>query len=154
MASLPSPAVKAIPTEYHGARFRSRLEARWAVFFDELGIEWEYEAEGFELKFVGWYLPDFYLPKLDMFVEVKAHQGCDTSKPAMLAGQQKRPIAIVYGPPSFHPVHNKDRVLYYQRGGGKSECRIWFLGRKWHCSDLLRAQFAATGARFEFGECG
>lgn len=35
----------AIETEYGGYKFRSRLEARWAVFFDMLGIKWEYEEE-------------------------------------------------------------------------------------------------------------
>jgi hypothetical protein len=40
---------KPIETRYAGCRFRSRLEARWAVFFDRLGIAWEYEPEGFEL---------------------------------------------------------------------------------------------------------
>jgi hypothetical protein len=34
---------------YNGYRFRSRLEARWAVFFDELGVAYRYEPEGFEL---------------------------------------------------------------------------------------------------------
>lgn len=52
--------IKAIETRYAGCRFRSRLEARWAVFFDTLGIEWQYEPEGFELP-SGWYLPDFLL---------------------------------------------------------------------------------------------
>ena len=28
---------------------RSRLEARWAVFFDTAGIAWQYEPEGFDL---------------------------------------------------------------------------------------------------------
>jgi hypothetical protein len=32
-----------IVTEYAGARFRSRLEARWAAFFDLCGWRWEYE---------------------------------------------------------------------------------------------------------------
>jgi hypothetical protein len=41
--------IKAIETRYKGYRFRSRLEARWAVFFDALGVEWEYEKEGFDL---------------------------------------------------------------------------------------------------------
>lgn len=41
--------IKAIETVYRGYRFRSRLEARWAVFFDALGLEWEYEPEGFDL---------------------------------------------------------------------------------------------------------
>jgi hypothetical protein len=41
--------IKPIETHYKGYRFRSRLEARWAVFFDELGLRWEYEREGFDL---------------------------------------------------------------------------------------------------------
>jgi hypothetical protein len=49
---------RAIETRYKGYRFRSRLEARWAVFFDALGLKWEYEPEGFELP-SGRYLPDF-----------------------------------------------------------------------------------------------
>jgi len=35
--------VTAIQTTYRGIRFRSRTEARWAAFFDELGWPWEYE---------------------------------------------------------------------------------------------------------------
>lgn len=53
--------IKPIQTRYSGCHFRSRLEARWAVFFDHLGIEWQYEPEGFDLP-SGGYLPDFYLP--------------------------------------------------------------------------------------------
>jgi hypothetical protein len=72
---------KSLPTYYKGITFRSRLEARWAIVFDELGIKWEYEPEGIEidgshfsdpynLKTFG-YLPDFYLPELGCIVEVK-----------------------------------------------------------------------------------
>ena len=50
---------RAIETRYKGYRFRSRLEARWAVFFDALGLKWEYEPEGFELEGGARYLPDF-----------------------------------------------------------------------------------------------
>lgn len=62
--------IKAIETCYNGYRFRSRLEARWAVFFDELGIKWTYEEEGFDCDGV-WYLPDFYLPDYRCLFEVK-----------------------------------------------------------------------------------
>lgn len=62
--------IKAIETRYAGCRFRSRLEARWAVFFDALGIEWDYEPEGFELE-SGRYLPDFLLPDCGTWIEVK-----------------------------------------------------------------------------------
>lgn len=47
----------AIPTEYGGVRFRSRLEAQWAAFFDLLGWGWEYEP--FDLS---GYIPDFVIP--------------------------------------------------------------------------------------------
>jgi len=52
--------VSAIETRYCGYRFRSRLEARWAVFFDQFDSEWAYEVEGFRLP-SGLYLPDFLL---------------------------------------------------------------------------------------------
>lgn len=57
-----------IDTPYKGHLFRSRLEARWAVFFDQLGLKWEYEPEGFVLSDGTRYLPDF---------RVKTPQGCD-----------------------------------------------------------------------------
>lgn len=64
--------IHAIETYYAGHLFRSRLEARWAVFFDSLGIRWEYEPQGYR---VGEqrrpYLPDFYLTDLRWWVEVK-----------------------------------------------------------------------------------
>lgn len=69
--------MKAIETKYKGYRFRSRLEARWAVFFDALGLQWEYEPEGFDLGDAGWYLPDFYLPSCNMWVEIKGTKSTD-----------------------------------------------------------------------------
>ena len=75
--------MKVIETRYNGYRFRSRLEARWAVFFDAAGIDYRYEPEGFELECYGVnegdpdgigtirYLPDFYLPDFRVFAEVK-----------------------------------------------------------------------------------
>ncbi len=46
----------AIPTEYAGIRFRSRLEATWAAFFDLLHWKWQYEP--FDLS---GYIPDFVI---------------------------------------------------------------------------------------------
>jgi hypothetical protein len=63
--------IKPIETVYNGYRFRSRLEARWAVFFDEAGIRYEYETEGFELSSGRKYLPDFWLPDFGIYVEIK-----------------------------------------------------------------------------------
>lgn len=67
--------IKAIETKYNGYHFRSRLEARWAVFFDALQLRYEYEPEGFDLGEHGWYLPDFYLPDIEWYVEIKPDTG-------------------------------------------------------------------------------
>jgi len=76
--TIPAAHLKAIETRYAGCHFRSRLEARWAVAFDHLGIEWEYEAQGYEVtprlslgEETFHYLPDFWLPELNMWAEVK-----------------------------------------------------------------------------------
>ena len=69
--------MKAIETKYKGYRFRSRLEARWAVYFDAIGLEWEYEKEGFELENGERYLPDFWLPKLECWVEIRPKNPVD-----------------------------------------------------------------------------
>lgn len=57
--------MNAIPTKYAGVQFRSRLEARWAAFFDLLGFEWNYEP----IDLAG-YIPDFILCRR-VLVEVK-----------------------------------------------------------------------------------
>jgi len=50
------PHVTAIPTRYAGVQFRSRLEARWAAFFDACDWRWEYEPTDLHR-----YIPDFVL---------------------------------------------------------------------------------------------
>lgn len=77
--------IKAIETEYKGHLMRSRLEARWAVFFDALGINWLYEPQGFELPSGERYLPDFQLPDHDMWVEVKGSEELVRDDEAKLA---------------------------------------------------------------------
>lgn len=66
--------MKAIETSYKGYRFRSRTEARWAIFFDAVGISYQYEPEGFDLGEHGCYLPDFRIPLANAWVEIKGCQ--------------------------------------------------------------------------------
>lgn len=76
-------SIKAIGTFYKNYHFRSRLEARWAVFFDALGLEWQYEPEGFDLGDGVYYLPDFRVTTVDGFVrwyEVKGDNVIDCEK--------------------------------------------------------------------------
>lgn len=72
--------MKTIETYFKGYRFRSRIEARWAVFYDSLGIQWEYEKEGFDLGDGVLYLPDFYIPHLDCWIEIKGDFDYDHEK--------------------------------------------------------------------------
>lgn len=88
--------LKAIETVYHGYRFRSRLEARWAVFFNTLGWRWEYEKEGFEFEDGTRYLPDFWLPDIEAWVEVKGEITIgDLKKVEHLVLEGGHPLIIV-----------------------------------------------------------
>jgi len=92
---------KAIETEYGGCMFRSRLEAKWAVYFDALGIDWRFEAEGYECDSVR-YLADFYFPKLKFFGEVKPerHTKYDRRKWEMLVKGTGLPLVLFDGSPT------------------------------------------------------
>lgn len=111
--------IHAIETEYAGCRFRSRLEARWAVFFDALGFEWVYEPQGYHLNGAS-YLPDFWLPDLDIWAEVKGQMdpgGLDK----LLAAVDADGLPTRYGDPArpcdrfdvddWHPMFHMHRIL-------------------------------------------
>jgi len=93
--------IKAIETVYKGYRFRSRLEARWAVYFDAMNIEWEYEKEGYDLGELGWYLPDFWLPQSRLWAEVKPvkFSEIELSKCIKLATETKSDVLVLEGLP-------------------------------------------------------
>lgn len=97
--------IKAIETVYNGYKFRSRLEARWAVFFDTVGIEYQYEPEGYDMDGV-WYLPDFWFPEWDCWVEIKPHVPKftlpyvdDYIKCQMLAEEARKVVLLIGGTP-------------------------------------------------------
>jgi len=90
--------IKAIETVYNNYRFRSRLEARWAVFFDTLGMPYEYEKEGYDLEGL-WYLPDFWLPQQNCWVEIKGEEPTaeEHQKAKLLATYTQKDVTIFYG---------------------------------------------------------
>jgi len=132
--------IKAIETSYAGCRFRSRLEARWAVFFDSLGLKWDYEPQGY---MVGrrlyleprTYLPDFFLPGFNAWVEVKGDASnieplylySAAMELAELHGDnnRNRPSLILLGdiprPSDFATCHN---VLVHHKG----DCLLGTMG--------------------------
>ena len=106
--------IKAIQTLYKGYYFRSRLEARWAVFLDSLALNWEYEKEGFELANER-YLPDFWISTVNMWAEVKPDNGFDKDamiKVVQLANQTGYPVLLLEGVPENKPYMAIDKDGY------------------------------------------
>jgi hypothetical protein len=93
--------VKALQTTYRGITYRSRTEARWALFFDILGIHSIYEGEGFDLG-GEWYLPDFWFPDAKVWLEIKGIDPTDFEgvKAAKLSQESGRPVFIAVGHPT------------------------------------------------------
>lgn len=101
---------KVIETRYKQCKFRSRLEARWAVFFDALGVRWDYEREGFQFQDGIRYLPDFWLPDLKCWLEVKpdlpSYGDEEWTKAANLA-EIGYPVGILGGTPG------KEQIVFF-----------------------------------------
>lgn len=115
--------IKAIQTEYNGHKFRSRLEARWCVFFDTAKIRYEYEPEGYETEDGTRYLPDFYLPDFDLYVEVKrdTEAGIDEiikkCEPVVKWGGEIKQILILSDMPGENPDGKRWAFpIYYWSG--------------------------------------
>jgi len=98
-----SAVLRAIETEWRGYRFRSRIEARWAVLFESLGWPWEYEPEGFDLgDGFGRYLPDFRVRPgcgPEHWFEIKGAPPTEREQrlATELYWQTRTPVAILYG---------------------------------------------------------
>jgi hypothetical protein len=56
---------------YKGRGFTTATEARWAAYFDALGVEWEYGTGGLGLEQAGWCGGLFHLPKLNLWIEAR-----------------------------------------------------------------------------------
>ncbi len=97
--------MKPIETIFDGYKFRSRLEARWAVFFKTLGIEYRYEPEGYDLGGT-WYLPDFWIGKWDSWVEIKPEMPSEQEarKCCELARATEKTCLLVFGEPWMYKV--------------------------------------------------
>lgn len=132
--------VKAIETVYNGYRFRSRLEARWAVFLDQIGVPYAYEPEGYEFDGIR-YLPDFKLPKglmacppvrgadscvdTPVWLEIKPQSALDDQvigKATGLAKATETPVYVVGGDPFEHAY---TVTMWHQDGERVTWCEPW-----------------------------
>lgn len=135
--------IKAIETHYAGYKFRSRLEARWAVLLTRHGVPWHYETEGYVIERAGGsttrYLPDFLLPECGTWLEVKGVESeldkelmidAAAQLPQRTDGGEAGPVLMALGPiPWAHASRQHD----------------------WGWVGLDRDARGATEARYGFG---
>jgi hypothetical protein len=153
--AIPMGNIKAIETRYKGYRFRSRLEARWAVFFDALGLTWDYEPEGFETD-AGWYLPDFFLQgngTKGPYVEIKATlpSEIEISKLVSVCEDKSAYGLIISGTPSFKHTSWINIHKEWMRDGEERYNHL-YLAYPFCDFETDEAVIAARSARFEHGE--
>lgn len=168
--------IRPIETHYRGYRFRSRLEARWAVFLDRCRVKYTYEQEGFELP-SGRYLPDFYF-QWGEFLEVKPaallpichfefEHGCsypirdDLPREIAVAGELyqalRQPVTIVYGDPldAIFSGGKEGGIVQITKRGPQSGLSLSLCLRiSAAAADAIITNAAndARAARFEHGE--
>jgi hypothetical protein len=175
-----APTIHPKQTRYSGWHFRSRLEARWAVFMDAMGVEWEYESEGYDLGGSS-YLPDFWIPAEDpwarsqgwgQWLEVKPCWPLEASQVALydaLVRKTGHRLIAVCGTPWGHRAyvfqhHHKgeprvpfcDDAYLLGTGAGASwvsRATRLILPFAWHGGFELAITWAKS-ARFEHGESG
>jgi hypothetical protein len=139
--------IKAKPTIYKGYAFRSRLEAKWARFFDLMKWTWEYEP--FDLD--GW-SPDFVIKGRphDILVEVKPFMDLDNddaretiSKIRKCLHRTNNRLAIIVGTgPRFSSDFGQHEGEYWADG------RLgWFVYRDY---DMHRLKHETCHPRAEY----
>lgn len=118
--------VRVFEVEYNNYTFRSKTEAKWARLFDLLNIEYVYEPDTYVLlrseKRKIRYLPDFYLPEQDLFLEVK---NMGNKKPTieeclkayLLATHVKKRVLIAFGDVTFNANVRYGNYLCYHPNG-------------------------------------
>lgn len=128
--------IAATPITYGGVVFRSALEADWACTLDHHGIIWQYEPRLLKLPSGALYLPDFWLPGLHTFIEVKGPQMERVGKANELASvaDLETVITLIGFPPLmrrtgefFHDPYMqwRDPLRYDTRFAQCPHCSAW-----------------------------
>lgn len=125
---------------------RSRLECRWAFFWDALGVHWEYERDAFDLGDVR-YLPDFWLPEFKVWVEIKGEIRDDEAGARMieqcsqLAVLDKHPVILC-----FHDPYNPLCAVFTHK-------QMYPESRWTHCPTCGRLALGVRGGTFSLVWC-
>lgn len=63
--------------DYKGIRLYGSWELKYAMYLDSKNIQWEQNKKRFPYVYEGkdrFYIPDFYLPKEDIYIEIKGYE--------------------------------------------------------------------------------
>jgi hypothetical protein len=109
-----------------GVNFRSRLEARWAAFFDAVGWPWQYEPD---LGLDRW-IPDFLITSgAGLLVEVKPAWTLGSLEPHKERIEKSGVVAqvlLVGAALAFHDISGNAYVgLHGWNGGWRKEHLCW-----------------------------
>lgn len=97
---------------------RSHSETRWAGMMDALSVNWIYEPETIETRH-GWYKPDFFLPAVGAFVEVKGPEPTKVEQEKAEDAEAKTgfPVIFAYGAPEMIGAELCNGSVGYYSGG-------------------------------------
>jgi hypothetical protein len=136
-----------IPTVYRGQHFPSKLEAQHATFLDSLNLKWVYEPSRLLLPDGVEYFPDFYLPEIKTWYEVRGRS--EFSKPMALwkAVSPTGQTVVIGRPKGILEVPYESETATFSLDGAAISCssckRFWFANLNDpsacecpHCGDL------------------
>jgi hypothetical protein len=135
--------MKAKKTLYKDYYFRSKLEAKWAVFFDLMNIPFVYEPEAFICKNGSQYTPDFYLPeailrsdnKPGVYLEIKPLNYIDTdSYEKRISSAINKPLILLCGDPVDALITGLDssKNMNFQLSPTWDNCMVFMYCDKCH----------------------
>lgn len=141
--------MRVIEPIYDGYRFRSRTEAKWAVFWNHIGLPFAYEKEGYDLGETC-YLPDYFIPAFDAFVEIKPDPPTaeEIRKCELLHLQSGKTVLLLHG----QPWPGRYRALLFDRdtlGNASEESRPYLEGVILQCGRCECLVFVAEDERGE-----
>lgn len=125
---------KSYPTKYKHVQFRSRLEARWAAFFDLLEMSWEYEPIDLSGYIPDFILPNFYSPLLIEVKPVLRFEDFSQHISKIDASGWEGPVMIV-GAKLFIDSYPHSIVGLVRHESRWSACRL--LRCRWLCYDWM-----------------
>jgi hypothetical protein len=162
--------IESVETLYNNINFRSRLEARWAIFWDVLEVKYDYEPEKFDFGEIR-YIPDFWLPEREKWVEIKGQMPTDEEerKAFLLAKETQQDVVVFSGLFQFQTfpceycknyhyitIPSGVGITYFTGGTGTrkhmetpiDEFNFFFLGYELKKDDDLHTAFTALHQAF------